>query len=95
LGLTFRASAAATVMDAACSGNGVKISSRDHGKSAARGAYSSATVRGTVYTVKDTCAGTLTKVSRAIVSVRDFHRRKTITLRAGHSYLAKAPNIQR
>ena len=55
-----------------------------------RGQYSAATVRGTVYSVTNQCAGTLTKVTRGIVSVRDFHRRKTITLFTGQHYLAKA-----
>jgi hypothetical protein len=48
-------------------------------------------VRGTSWGVTNQCDGTLTKVSRGEVSVRDFHRRKTITLFSGQSYLAKAP----
>jgi hypothetical protein len=50
-----------------------------------------ATVRGAVYSVTNQCAGTLTKATRRIVSVRDFHRRKTITLFSSQHYLAKAP----
>jgi hypothetical protein len=38
----------------------------------------------------DRCDGTLTTVKRGVVSVRDFKRKKTITVRAGHSYLARA-----
>jgi hypothetical protein len=53
------------------------------------GQYSAATVRGTKWLVQDSCAGTLTKVVRGVVSVRDSVRRKTITLKAGHSYLAR------
>jgi hypothetical protein len=68
-----------------------QLNSNDHGKFTARGQYSAATVRGTVYSVINQCAGTLTKVTRGIVSVRDFHRRKTITLFTGQHYLAKAP----
>jgi hypothetical protein len=41
--------------------------------------------------VANRCDGTLTQVSRGVVSVRDFALRKTITLRAGQRYLAKAP----
>ncbi len=68
-----------------------QLNSSDHGKFSARGDYSAATVRGTVYSIKDTCAGTITKVTRGVVAVRDFRKRKTIVLSSGHSYLAKAP----
>jgi hypothetical protein len=67
-----------------------QLNSADHGRFTTRGQYSAATVRGTEYSVKDTCAGTLTKVTRGVVSVRDFRKRRTITLRSGKSYLAKA-----
>ena len=53
------------------------------------GKYSSATVRGTKWLVKDSCAGTLTRVVRGTVTVRDKVRAKTVTVRAGKSYLAK------
>jgi hypothetical protein len=53
------------------------------------GKYSSATVRGTKWLVKDSCAGTLTRVVRGTVSVRDKVRAKTVKVRAGKSYLAK------
>jgi hypothetical protein len=54
-----------------------------------RGQYSSATVRGTRWLVQDSCAGTLTRVKRGVVSVHDNLKRRTILLRAGHSYLAR------
>jgi hypothetical protein len=54
------------------------------------GKYSSATVRGTIWLVQDRCEGTLTKVTRGTVEVRDFPRRRTVTVKAGHSYLARA-----
>jgi CSLREA domain-containing protein len=54
-----------------------------------KGQYSSATVRGTKWLVQDTCAGTTTKVSRGIVAVADFVKRKTVLVKAGHSYLAR------
>ena len=66
------------------------LKSRDRGKFSTRGAYSAATVRGTAYTVEDTCAGTLTKVTRGSVVVDYFRRHKTIVVRAGHAFLAKA-----
>jgi hypothetical protein len=56
-----------------------------------RGRYSAATVRGTAWDTIDRCDGTLTRVQRGTVIVNDFARHKTVTVRAGHSYLAKAP----
>jgi hypothetical protein len=53
------------------------------------GQYSAATVRGTEWLVQDSCSGTLTRVKKGLVSVRDNVRRKTIVVRAGHRYLAK------
>lgn len=58
------------------------------GRFRTRGRYSSATVRGTDWTVSDRCDGTLTRVTRGRVAVRDFRRRKTVRVRAGKSYLA-------
>jgi hypothetical protein len=59
------------------------------GRFRTRGHKSSATVRGTKWLVEDRCTGTLTRVARGTVSVRDFARRRTVTLRAGKSYLAR------
>jgi hypothetical protein len=61
------------------------------GKGAFRtaGKYSSATVRGTKWLVQDSCAGTLTRVVRGTVTVRDNVKHKTVTVHAGKSYLAK------
>ncbi len=62
----------------------------NHGQFKTRGRYSSATVRGTAWQMSDRCDGTLTSVQRGTVSVFVFATRKTITLHAGHSYLARA-----
>lgn len=63
------------------------------GRFRTRGRYSSATVRGTAWRTEDRCDGTLTTVPRSErgseVVVRDLARRRTVTLRAGESYLAK------
>jgi hypothetical protein len=48
-------------------------------------------VRGTVWITADRCDSTLTTVKRGKVAVRDFRRKKNILVRAGKSYLAKAP----
>jgi hypothetical protein len=62
-----------------------------HGKFRTTGRYSSATVRGTIWTISDRCDGTLTHVIRDTVLVDDFVRHKTILLHAGQGYLARAP----
>jgi hypothetical protein len=54
-----------------------------------RGSFSSATVRGTKWVVIDRCDGTLTRVVRGVVTVRDFVKRKTVIVRAGKQYLAR------
>ncbi|HEY7935352.1 MAG TPA: choice-of-anchor Q domain-containing protein, partial [Solirubrobacteraceae bacterium] len=68
-----------------------QLNASAHGKFTTHGQYSAATVRGTIWSVANRCDGTLTKVKRGALTVRDFHLRKTITLFTGHSYLAKAP----
>ena len=54
-----------------------------------RGRHAAATVRGTRWLTQDTCAGTLVRVSRGRVSVRDLVRKRTVTVRQGKSYLAR------
>ena len=68
-----------------------RLNANAHGKFTTKGQYSAATVRGTVWSVSNQCDGTLTKVQRGVVSVRDFVRRKTVTLFTGQHYLARAP----
>ena len=68
-----------------------RLRSRATGRFRTRGRYSAATVRGTSWITYDRCDGTLTRVTRGRVVVRDFRRAKNITLRAGKSYLARAP----
>ena len=67
-----------------------RLRGRAKGRYRTRGRRSAATVRGTKWTVADRCDGTLTKVKRGKVAVRDFRKKKTIVLRRGKSYLAKA-----
>jgi len=54
------------------------------------GRYSAAAVRGTYWLTTDRCDGTLTKVREGVVRVRDFTLGRTVRVRAGHSYLARA-----
>jgi PKD repeat protein len=69
-----------------------RLNASGHGHFTARGQYSAATVRGTVWSVVNRCDGTLTRVTRGVISVRDFRRRKTLTLFTGQSYLARPPH---
>jgi Ca2+-binding RTX toxin-like protein len=62
-----------------------------HGRFRTSGRWSSAAARGTVWLVEDRCDGTLTRVRRGTVVVRDFVRRRTVIVRAGDSYLARRP----
>jgi hypothetical protein len=52
------------------------------------GRHSHATVRGTRWLTEDRCGGTLTRVTEGAVVVRDLARRRSVVVRAGHSYLA-------
>jgi hypothetical protein len=60
------------------------------GKFRTRGGSSVATVRGTSWYVEDRCDGTFTRVSKGSVSVYDRGRKRTVIVRAGHSYLARS-----
>jgi streptogramin lyase len=62
----------------------------DGGRFRTHGRNSQATVRGTRWLTVDRCDGTLTRVTKGAVSVRDFVRHRTVLVRAGHSYLAKS-----
>ena len=68
-----------------------RLRANARGRFRSRGRYSAATVRGTVWLTADRCDGTLTKVTRGRVAVRDFRRKRTVVVRAGKSYLARAP----
>jgi hypothetical protein len=67
------------------------LRARVHGRFSTRGTYSSVAARGTSWSMADRCDGTLTRVTRGVVVVRDLRLRRNMTLRAGRSYLAKAP----
>jgi hypothetical protein len=67
-----------------------RLRANARGRFRTRGRHSAATVRGTAWLTADRCDGTLTKVTRGKVAVRDFRRRKTVVVRAGKSYLARA-----
>jgi hypothetical protein len=67
-----------------------RLRSNARGRFRTRGRYSAATVRGTIWTTTDRCDGTLTRVRRGRVVVRDFRLKRNVLVRAGKSYLARA-----
>jgi hypothetical protein len=60
------------------------------GRFRTKGKHSAATVVGTKWLVEDRCRSTLTRVVRGRVKVRDFAKKKTVTVRAGKRYMARA-----
>jgi hypothetical protein len=60
------------------------------GKFRTKGRFAAASVRGTEWETDDRCDGTLITVKTGAVSVFDQVLRKTIVVKAGKSYLAKA-----
>ncbi|HMD58046.1 MAG TPA: hypothetical protein VKG82_11315 [Solirubrobacteraceae bacterium] len=61
----------------------------NHGRFSTRGQNSVATVRGTLWGTTERCNGTLTTVKQGVVLVKPRHGRPR-TVRAGHSFLARA-----
>lgn len=54
------------------------------------GRHGSATVRGTIWWAQDRCDGTMFKVKRGVVTIRDFTNHRTLKLHRGETYLAPA-----
>jgi hypothetical protein len=68
-----------------------RLFAKGKGSFQTRGRYSSATVRGTAWETDDRCDGTWTRVTQGVVAVVDLKKRKTVLVRAGHTYLAVKP----
>jgi hypothetical protein len=60
------------------------------GRFRTKGKHSAATVVGTRWLVEDKCTSTTTRVARGRVSVRDFVKKKTVIVKAGTKYVARA-----
>jgi hypothetical protein len=85
-----RASARDAAAVAARRKKGRRLWGSGKGRFRTRGRRSAATVTGTRWLVEDRCDGsTLTRVARGVVKVRDFKRRRTVTVRAGGRYVAR------
>jgi hypothetical protein len=68
-----------------------KLWSEGHGSYSTKGNYAAGAVLGTRWLTEDRCDGTLIHVSTDKVRITDFRRHRHVTVKAGHSYLAKAP----
>jgi hypothetical protein len=53
-----------------------------------RGSFAAATVRGTYWVTEDLCGATRITVKQGIVEVLDLVKKKTVSVHAGHSYVA-------
>lgn len=65
------------------------LHSNVNGRFQTQGRYAAATVRGTEWTATDQCNGTLTRVQRGLVQVRDLRTGGTVSVPAEQSYLAR------
>jgi hypothetical protein len=54
------------------------------------GSYGTATVSGTYWYTENRCGSTLVRVREGKVRVRDLVTGRTVTVRGGHSYVARA-----
>jgi len=68
-----------------------RVWGRGKGKFRTRGRYASATVRGAVWRTIDRCDGTMIRVKRGIVVVRDLNRKRAVAVKTGQRYLVKKP----
>ena len=81
--------ASRTTARAAASGKRIRrLWGSGHGRFTTRGRNSAATVRGTIWSVEDRCDGTLTRVERGVVVVKDFAKNRTKVVRKGETYFA-------
>ncbi len=72
------------------SGRSRRPGDADEGEVRVRGKHSTAAAESTRWLTVERCDGTLTRVDSGTVRVRDFERHKTVLVRAGHRYLARA-----
>jgi hypothetical protein len=66
-----------------------KVKGTAHGRFRTRGGHAAAVVRGTTWVTEDTCTTTRVSVQQGKVAVRDFRKKTTVIVTAGHSYTAK------
>jgi hypothetical protein len=69
-----------------------KLWAEGHGTYSTKGNYATGAVLGTRWLTEDLCEGTLIRVLTDRVAVTNLLTHKRLTVRAGHSYLARAPH---
>ncbi len=67
-----------------------KLWTNAHGSFTTKGTYAAGAVQGTEWLTEDFCASTLVIVTRDKVKVTDLVRHRSVIVRAGHRYRAKA-----
>jgi Ca2+-binding RTX toxin-like protein len=67
----------------------LKMRTNKPGNYRIKGKHSTAAPKGTSWVTEERCNGTFTRVRSGTVNVRDLERDRTVTLRAGESYLAR------
>jgi hypothetical protein len=65
-----------------------RLFAKGKGKFRTRGSFAAATVRGTSWVTEDLCGETRITVRQGILAVLDLLKKKTVLVRAGHSYTA-------
>ena len=65
------------------------------GKFSTKGYYGAATVRGTKWLTRDYCDRTVFNVTEGTIVVRDYVKKRNITVRKGKSYSALKPKPKR
>ena len=68
-----------------------KLWAEGHGKYSTKGNYATGAALGTRWVTEDFCEGTLIRVVLHRVFVTDLVTHRHLTVKAGHSYFAKAP----
>jgi hypothetical protein len=68
-----------------------KLWAEGHGNYTTKGNYATGAVLGTRWLTEDLCEGTLIHVATDSVAVTNLVTHRHITVKAGHSYVAKAP----
>jgi Ca2+-binding RTX toxin-like protein len=87
-----RASAAAAATSTSSSSSTKTVRSlwaTGKGKFRTKGRYAAASIRGTKWQTIDRCDGTLIRVEKGAVAVRDLVKKKTVVVKARGNYLAK------
>jgi hypothetical protein len=67
-----------------------RVFGKGKGKFRTKGRFAAATVRGTAWTVADTCDSTITRVHEGVVDVENLVTGRKVVVEAGERYVAKA-----